>query len=635
MTAWSPAKIFAFKTQFYHFLNLVKINSKDLGPIILGEHLFEAQIRYYDAVFSALANDIHDVKHLKSRQLGISTASRAFTLFWIGMFDGLKGYMILDTDAHKEEARLELIEMLDNLPKDFSFPSREKSDGGASNRNILKLSNQSTIIFANAGIRANKTGGVLGRGSGVNFVHASEMCSWDNIAGLESFRNSLSSIFENRLYLWESTGRGFNQWHQMWKNAKEDPDHQVCHFTGWWGKDSQRIRKTERDFIKYAWDKLSPEEEDRIAEVEQLYGWKIDMEQLAWWRRHIDPASANAEGDDPVEADMLQLVEQPWTEHDAFASQDAVFFDPKDLTEIGKKTTSDKYKRFTYYCGYNFLEMKVAPAANQRSVMLKVWEEPDPEGIYVVSVDPSYGANPQNDRGAIQVLRCYADGLDQVAEFACATVNTEQMAWIIAHILGWYVNCYFICEINGPGDAVWRNVRNLKKEVQRGLLHGEKIDDEFTNIFGHVKNFVWQKSDSMFAGQALMMKTTGGNKVSLMERLKDVVSNKMLLIRSSAALQEMESVSRDGDDISAQGPHKDDRVLSLAFGVHFWQDSIRPKLSAQRLTRERVIAKRRLTVRDMHSMFTSWQVGDYFKRKEDVKAKQLREMKRAQRRGFR
>jgi hypothetical protein len=632
MAGWSEAKVADFRRQFFHFLDHVRVNSKDHGQIILGKHLYEAQIRYLDAVFDSLRRGVHDIKHLKSRQLGISTVTWAFDLFWLGMFDGLEGVLILDTDFNKEKARLSLIDMIDNIPKDFRFPSRDKSSGGISNRNVLKLSNQSSFFMMSAGVRNSKTGGGLGRSLGVNFVHASEMCSWENTEGLEAFRNSLSTIFENRLYLWESTGRGFNDWWAMWNAAKEDPYHQTCHFTGWWGKNSQRISRDDPEFKLYGANPLSDEEEERIREVERLYGWRISPEQLAWIRRHVDPSIPTKDEEGKIiEASALQLIEQPWTEHDCFSTGESIFFDPKQLTDIAKKYADNNYKPYYYFCGTDFLNMRVTRSPNLRSIQLKVWEEPDTEGVYVVGVDPAFGVNPNNDRSAIQVCRCYGDGIDQVAEYAWPTITTEQLSWVIAHILGRYRNCYFAIEINGPGDAVWRSLKNLKKEVQRGVLNGIPMDDEFENIFANVKYYIYQRSDTMIASQALQMKTTGDLKITVLEELRDYTSNGMLRVRSLACLDEMKTIEREGDEIKASGSNKDDRVLSLAFCVHFWHDKIKLMLSQRRITRDASMAKRRLSIRDMNSIYTSYQVKSFFKRKEDEKTRMARMLKQQQR----
>ena len=52
---------------------------------------------------------------------------------------------------------------------------------------------------------------------------------------------------------------------------------------------------------------------------------------------------------------------------------------------------------------------------------------PDNEGV---GADPAYGSSDWADRFCIQVYRCYADGLDRVAEFATSELNTYQFAWV-------------------------------------------------------------------------------------------------------------------------------------------------------------------------------------------------------------
>ena len=100
MSGWNAAKVVEFRSAFLEFANHVTINSKELGTIVLGEHIYTAQRLLLDGICRALSADIHDVKIGKSRQLGVSTFSRALTTFWAGMHDGLRGYMVFDTDGH-------------------------------------------------------------------------------------------------------------------------------------------------------------------------------------------------------------------------------------------------------------------------------------------------------------------------------------------------------------------------------------------------------------------------------------------------------------------------------------------------------------------------------------------------------
>lgn len=609
---WSPELAEAFKSSFYEFLGYVKINSKELGPIILGDHIYRAQHRFFDAVFDGLAHDKHDFKHLKSRQLGISTGSRALIVFWAGVHDGLKGYMVFDTDGHKEEARLELIQMIKDLPPKLKFPKIKRE-----NRTLIELANGSIINFASAGVKSSKSSGTLGRSSGINFVHASELCSWDNVEGLEAFKNALAEDFPDRLYIWESTARGFNTWFEMWTEARNDPDHQVCVFSGWWAKDNQKIERSHPDFLRYGNDPPSEKEAKKIQEVLELYDWQITPEQLAWYRRKMDPG-AKAEGDAPAEFEgsTLRLQEQPFTEEEAWQQTGASFFEPENLTDISNKFTSGKFKTYSYSYGTEFVLCKVYPAHNAKSVELKVWEEPDDDGVYIVAADVAFGANEKNDRSAIQVMRCYADGMDQVAEYAWPLVNSRQFAWVIASLLGWYAGdkaeMYLIIELNGPGEATWNELQRLKSDLSLGYNIKEADEKGLRRIFNNVRNYIYTRSDSMSAGRNYQWRTAPRLKVTIMERLRDFVSNMSIRIQSLDTVEEMKSITRDGDSIEAQGSKKDDRVMALAFAVRCWEERVRRTLTAQRRTRENEAARKRLTIRDQAALYSSHQLEQFF-----------------------
>lgn len=617
---WDIDRVLAFSDEFFNFLKHVRVNSKEMGQIVLGEHVYRAQKMLLDDIFEGLSRDKHDFKVLKSRQLGVSTVSRALTLFWIGVHTGLKGYMVFDTDGHKEEARLELIGMIEMLPPDLGFPKIKRK-----NRYLLELDNGSMMNFASAGVKSSKGSGVLGRSSGINFVHASEMCSWDNVEGLESFKNALAEDFPDRLYLWESTARGFNQWHDMWEEAKKDPLHQKTMFYGWWAKDNQMIPRSSPEFEIYGRDPPSENELKKIAAVKAQYGWTITDEQLAWIRRKMDP-TAEAEGDAPADydGDPLRVQEQPWTEEEAFQMTGATFFEPERLTEIANTTVSKKFKAHTFVAGLEFSDCKWVSAYNARSIELKVWEEPVDDAIYVIASDVAFGINEKNDRSATQVLRCYADGIDQVAEYAWPLITSKQYAWVIASLLGWYgsgasAECYLILELNGPGEATWNELQSLKRELQTGYQRPNAEERGLQNIFGNVRNYIYGRSDSMSPGRNWQFVTNTRLKVSIMERLRDFTSNKMLTVRSHDTVEEMKAVTRDGDSIEAQGSKKDDRVLALALGIRCWEDRARRNMLVQRRTRSNEEAKRRMTIRDQIQIFNEHQLTTFFTVKQQAR----------------
>jgi hypothetical protein len=616
---WTEAKVEAFREAFFEFLTFAKVNSKELGTIAIGDNLYQSQIRFFDGIFDGLVEDIHDFKIGKSRQLGISSGSRALTLFWIGVHDGLKGYMIFDTDDHKEEARLELIDMVDALPSKLKFPRIKYK-----NRYMLVLSNGSVIKFASAGVKRGKGSGVLGRSSGINFVHCSEMCSWDNVEGLEALRSSLAQDFENRLYIWESTARGYNQWFDMWNDAKADERHQKTIFIGWWAKDNQVIERDDPDFEIYGRKPPTEAEIKKIRLVKELYDWQITPEQLAWVRRNSDPsAKADGEADPDFEPTTLRLQENPWTEDDMFQMTGSKFFDAEALTEQAHKNASTKFKTYVYMTGTEFAETRIYPARNQREVQLKVWEEPEEDAVYVLCDDVAFGHDENNDRSAISVLRCYADGLDQVAEYAYPLVNTRQFAWVIASLMGWYggqtSSIYHIMEINGPGEAAWNELRSLKFQIANSYTPKEIEEKGLRNVFRNVRDYMYTRSDSMTPGQAWQWKTTTQLKVAIMERLRDFTVNGMLRIRSLDTLEEMKKVAREGDSIAGEGNAKDDRVMALAMGVKMWEDRARKELIIRHRTREFELNKRRMTITDQVQMFNKSQLTQFFAAKKVVR----------------
>jgi hypothetical protein len=634
---WTRKYRVEFERSFYDFLGEARVNSKDYGEIVLGEHLYRAQKTFFGNVFDGLEQNIHTFDALKSRQLGISTSTRALSVFWQGLHDGLAGACVFDTDLNKQNARREIETMIKALPPSLGFPGIK-----ANNRNTITLDNDSSITFLAAGVKKSKGSGTLGRSLGLSMYHASELCSYDNEEGWEAFENSKSEIHPNRLYIRESTARGFNSWNEMWVSDRKDDAHISCIFLGWWSKDSQVIERDDPDFERYGVQPPSDHELSRIAQVRELYGWQITQEQLAWIRRKTDPSSED-QGDAPADytPNVIRLQEQPWTEEDAFQMTGAVFFHPEKLTEQMNANVSNKYKTFMFAAGVEFTDMRIYKAPNARSIELKVWDEPQEDCVYVVAADPAFGSHEDNDRSAIQVLRCYADGCDQVAEYAWPLVSTRSFAWIILAIAAHYATpmgseVYLMLELNGPGMAVWDEIDSTRRHINAGYQPREMAEKGLPNLFYNVRNYLYSRPDSLSAGKALMWKTSpsGGpsGKVRVMERLRDFTDNGMLKIRSKETLEEMRSVTREGDTIAAQGTNKDDRVMSLALGIRCWEERVRRTMSVAQRTREREWARLRLTPEDKYKMFTSYQFQRFLGEKKILRQREQRALQASRRR---
>lgn len=611
MSGWSRQKRETFEAAFYTFLNHVSINSKDYGSMILGQRLFKAQRMFYTAVFDGLEQDIHEFCVLKSRQLGISTGTRALSTFYIGMHDGMQGTIVFDTSINKQNAINELEVVINDLPPSLGFPKIKRK-----NRDFLTLANDATIIFQSAGVKQSKGSGTLGRSQGLSFCHGSELCSWDNDEGLEALRHSLSEVNPNRLYIWESTARGFNSWHDMCQDAIADSLHKRFIFLGWWSKDNQVIRKSDPDFERYGLQEPTAREQEKIREVYDLYGHKITPEQLAWIRRKMDP-SAESEGDAPpeYEGSTTRIQEQPWVADDAWQFSGATFFPPEDLKRTWDKHVTSKFQTFMFTPGIEFTDMTARKAPNAKSVELKVWEEPEEDSHYVISCDPAFGSNERNDRSAIEVFRCYADGMDQVAEYAWPLINTRQLGWVISALAGWYAGdrsqVNLILELNGPGEAVWQEIMSLKRQLSTTRYMPKADEKGLSRIFYNVRNYIYARADSMTAGSNYHFKTNSRLKVAVMERLRDFTTNGMLYLRSAELIEEMRTITREGDSIEAQGSKKDDRVMACGLAVRCWEERVRKAMIGQRKTRESEIARRRLTIRDKTNMYNDYMLTSF------------------------
>lgn len=625
MAGWSRQKRVRVEKAFYSFLGRAVINSKDFaGPLCLGENLYDGQLRFITAVFDALEEDIHDIYCLKSRQLGISTIARALYIFFVGIHPGIKGALVFDTAPHSQSARSELIAMIKDLPASLKFPSVR--GGGRGNRDSLQLENDSTTLFMSAGVKKSKSSGTLGRSEGITITHMSELCSYDNEDGMKAFAQSLSEIHPDRLYIKESTARGPGMWKKMWEAARQDVTHCKCVFLGWWSKPSQAISRDDADFERYGTEAPTVEEAAKIKSVKEQYDHDITIEQLAWIRRKVDPNYDFDEDSEPdfEPEDTVMLAEQAWTEQEAFQISGSVFFTNKVLTEISNKFVVSKAQQYMFLCGAEFTDMVVARSENYRSTELKVWEEPCADGVYVMGVDPAYGENEENCRSAIEVFRCYSDGIDQVAEYAWPLITTRHLSWVLAALLGWYgsgrAEARYILELNGPGEATFNAIKELKLMIERDSAQRKILEEKgLQDVFRNVKTYIYSRPDSMGPGFNYHFKTTTQLKITLLERLRDFVSSGRLRVRSAALIEEMRDISRDGDTI---GGERDDRVLSAAFAAYYWDTKIKPMMLAQKRSRESEAVKQKLSIVDQVQLFQQNQLEAFFKTKQSFRQQQ-------------
>ena len=572
--------------KFYKFCSELKIETKEECLKKMG-NLLGTQVYVMDEIQKGLDEDIHFFVILKGRQLGITTISLALDLYWQFTHPGWQGTLVADTEENRDMFRSTLAMYIEGLPKEYKIPLV------AHNRNQMVLKNRSRIFYQIAGNKSR-----LGQGKAITYLHGTETASWGSEEGIASLIASLAEKNPERLYLFESTAQGFNMFHDMYKTAKKAKTQRAI-FCGWWRNEYYSVAG-DSDIYKVYWDgKLSGEEKEWVKDIKKLYGYEVNSRQMAWWRWKMH------EG---IKDESLMYQEFPPTEDYAFVMTGTSFFSSTRCTDAAKEAKKLVPDHYRYAFGQLFQDTEVIKST-ERLGTLTVWEEPVDTAYYVIGADPAYGSSDWADRFCIQVYRCYADGLDQVAEFATSEMNTYQFAWVIAHLAGAYKNSTLNLEVNGPGQAVINEIRNLKRmAVSLGGAAGHGLMD----VLGSMTNYIWRRNDTLGGlSNSIGYVTTSNSKERMLQYMKDYFERQMIKIRSMETLEEMKGIVREGSFLGAPGRGKDDRVIATALACVAYAEQIQPRLIAQKITRQISHAQENFTPEQIS---VGRNVSDYLKR---------------------
>ena len=570
---------------FTKFISLLRIDSKEVAAAdARGSKLvlWGSQKRFLEAVCKGLDEGKRIFYCLKSRQVGLTTLSLVFDVFWLAMYEGTIGALVSDTPKNAEANRRAIRRYIESVPKAFFGKSFTIVDD---NRNFLTFSNGSRLDLLVAGTRNKKT---WGEGQGYVFSHCTEVANYGSKEGLDSFREALASSHPNRFVIYESTAKGFNHYRDLWIAAKNDPYTCVTVFVGWWSKDLNRIKNTDPRFSVYGAEEPSGEEKELIDAVFEQYGHVITREQLAWYRWRA--------AQDDVDIHTL-YQNQPWTEGQAFVMTGFSFFQTRvlqqDLQRIQNPEDPIAFKGYKYILGNDFQSGVMEALTRERinEVQLRVWEDPIENAQYVIGCDPAWGRNDWADRTCVSVWRCFADKLVQVAEFADSDVDTRQAAWVLAHLAGAYKNCMINIELTGgPGMAIMTEFDHLRDRMRADMYRDTlRKDYDWDDFLNTARWYLYHKPDSIGAGYAKGWMSSHDAKWRMMCQIKDSHSSGMMLLRSVPLVEEMLTVVQDGSEIAAPGRAKDDRVFGAALANMGWIEWFRPSLIAQGLSYDAVL----------------------------------------------
>ena len=401
----------------------------------------------------------------------------------------------------------------------------------------------------------------------------------------------------------------------MCNGAETDNATQKLFFLGWFLKEDYSFDEGTPEYQRW-WDgELIEEEKEIAAAVKEQSNWDITPGQWAWHRY-----MRTVEITDPD----LMRQNYPSTSHEAFIMTGRSFFPLRRIAHNVRTVHDTGYplKAYRYHIGTAFDATQLEQLDTTKEADLRVWQEPHPNGVYVMGVDTAYGREDK-DRNAIEVYRCFADRMVQVAEFATGIPETYQATWVMAHLAGAYKNVIINLEVSGPGFAVMDELRHLKQLHDNRMLPGlSDARGKLEDIFSSVRWFLYHRPDSMGSGYVYNWKTNQDNKLQIMNELRDTYAVNHLDIFSVPLLEEMERVVQEGSEIRAEGRAHDDRVFASALAVHAWITWVRSGMIAGTppQTYDRVMEEERVSKETPGSTMIGRVVSDFFQQADKARS---------------
>jgi hypothetical protein len=576
---------------FEDFIKDIRIASKHVvstDPRGVPLVLWESQRRFLHEVGTGLDNDIHQFNVLKSRQLGVTTVSLAIDVFWLAMHNNIIGCLVSDTEKNRDANRM-LIELYVSSFEDGYFGEDFRIT--KSNRQFLQFSNGARLDLLVAGVK--KKAIAWGQGQGYTFAHLTECGNYADGDGVASLEEGFAPDNPHSLYIFESTAKGMNHWRTRYMRGLDDLK-QHSFFVGWWSAEVNKIERGDPRFAQFNYQ-MDYEEKTLCKAVLTQYKWKITPEQLAWYRWK----QANAGN----EHDLLEQ-NQPWTAEQAFVQTGYSFFQTrvigKDLQKIADANAQgdDAYvfTGYRYHFGVDFYSFSIEKLSPQdiEAVELKIWEEPVPGAKYVLGFDPAYGRNEHKDGHAINVWRCFADRLVQVAEYLSRDVEVKHSAWVFFHLMAAYGDVMGNIDIGGPGRLVMAETEHLRQLLTAEMNQAKTKAKGWEDAFANARYYLYHKIDSPGPGYVANFETNWRTKWEIMHAMRGAYVSRELDIKSWYLLKEMEVVVVNDGIIGAPESQsedcKDDRVFACALAIRAWQDWIRKEMIMLGQTYESVMA---------------------------------------------
>lgn len=493
--------IWIFEQVLKHCFKIRLYGGNKFGPFILTA----GQRRLLELFFDMMKQGLPiRILVLKARQLGISSLIAA--ILTILMF--LRSDISCAVAAHKKESVSEFLydyymTFLRFLPDELDVFTKKRNERGGhrllATNSFLACEHETEI-----------------RGRAMDYLHLSEAAFYKD---LPTFMGAVSPAIhetpDSGIFM-ESTALGYDDdFHRRWTLAEEGNDIFKPLFLGWYlhpnyrheFRDMQELHEFKLSITRKEHPRWGLEIEiyDHLIE-EQKIPEKEVLERLKWRRWKLGSIT------------LLDFYrEYPMTADEAFLHTDSNVFDPVVMkwyaTEDVSEPIMEGEMEITQPRFYDHTPLFV----HSKPAILKVKEEPDPDGEYVFGVDTSRGKNDYCSLQIIKrrpfmqvaVLRGY-EGRNMISsEFA----EQAFMLW------KWYNEGHWAIENNDSGLAV---IDLLLEWGAHSILTHDVL---LPNSKGSNKDYGWNNNTQ-----------TG---IEMVEKMKYEIINKRIRLFDIETIREM------------------------------------------------------------------------------------------------
>lgn len=498
---------------------------------------------------------------LKARQLGISTYVAGRIYQGCTLWSHRRGLVLADE--------------VDRAAEIFSIYERFEANAvlsppraSAQKRRELSWTTDSRLTVETA--RDVDTG----RGSTLDYVHASEFASYpypeDVLAGL------LDAMPADAGEFWiESTAKGVgNAFHEMWLAAVAGESEWMPIFLPWFLDPGYQLplddeQEAELIATADAWEREAME--TGLPFEGELV--KLTPSQLAWRRRKI------REKGDP----RIFRQENPSTPEEAFLVSGSPYFDEEAVADMFRHAVAPARRGSFVQIGGGLV---LRPSERG---FVRLWEEPDPHGHYVIGVDTAEGrlstgrdaslSDAQNERGGRDFSSADVLKVSELVDHptkAGAKVRVPCLRQV-AQVHDRIPPELLAEQVFGAG-AMW-SCPGMEAEhgrtlaftgVERNHSSGQTTIRELRERHKHTQLFLHRRVNTRTGKPTTEFGwvTDGTTRMPMLDELAAAVREGRIRIYSADTLRELSTFVRgdDGRPAAQEGAH-DDRVISLAIAL--------------------------------------------------------------------